>query len=155
MINLDSLLNISPRLAKMAILYFWAFIFIVPFHLLLLEASKTKLFPHLSFIEFTWMAWNSTCSCILTTRRTGEIFLILAAFWLRERGPFCDFRAFSWEHNGGMASNHCHHLQNRLHFVQSLLILVKQFKFGVSGIFVRTHGKNGLKFDMLMYLDHL
>ena len=32
--------------------------------------------------------------------------------------------------------------------------LVKQFKFGVSGIIFRTHGRNGLKFDMLMYPDH-
>ena len=33
--------------------------------------------------------------------------------------------------------------------------LVKQFKLGVSGIFFRTHGRNGIKFDMLMHPDHL
>ena len=32
---------------------------------------------------------------------------------------------------------------------------MEQVKFRVSGIFFRTHGKNGLKFDMLMYPDHL
>ena len=32
---------------------------------------------------------------------------------------------------------------------------MKQVKFGVSGIFWRTHKRNGLKFDMLMYPNHL
>ena len=33
--------------------------------------------------------------------------------------------------------------------------LVKQVRFGISVIFFRTHGSNGLKFDMLMYPDHI
>ena len=33
--------------------------------------------------------------------------------------------------------------------------LLKQAKFGVSGIFFRMHGRNGLKFDNLIYPDHL
>ena len=95
------------------------------------------------------------------------IFLILAAFWLCETGQICNFRAFSWEHKGGMVSNfmlmYSDHLHNRLDFGHSLLTflilasfwLVTQVKFGVSRIFFRTHGRNGLKFYMLMYPDHL
>ena len=95
------------------------------------------------------------------------IFLILEAFWLGETGQICDFRAFSWEHKGdglklGMLV-YSDHLQNRLDFGHGMLIFliwvplwhVKQVKFGGSGIFFRTHGRNGLKFDMLMYPDHL
>ena len=33
--------------------------------------------------------------------------------------------------------------------------LVKQVKFGIFRIFFRMHERNGLKFDMLMYPDHL
>ena len=33
--------------------------------------------------------------------------------------------------------------------------LEKQAKLGASGIFLRAHGRSGLKFDMLMYPDHL
>ena len=33
--------------------------------------------------------------------------------------------------------------------------LAKQIKFGISGIFFRTHGRKGLKFDMLVYPDRL
>ena len=34
-------------------------------------------------------------------------------------------------------------------------ILLKQAKFAISGIFLRTQRRNGLKFGMLMYSDHL
>ena len=55
------------------------------------------------------------------------------------------------------------HLQKRLDFCHVLLIfliwchfdLVKQVKFGVSGVFCRTHGRNDLKFDILMNPDHI
>ena len=96
------------------------------------------------------------------------IFLILVVFWLCEKGLICDFRAFSWEHKGGMVS----HLACRCIFTTSRTVwilvaiywyssfwrhfdLVKQLKFGVSGIFFRTHGRNSLKFNILMYPHHL
>ena len=55
------------------------------------------------------------------------------------------------------------HPQNWLVYGHGLLIfliltlfwLSERVKFGVSGHFPETHGGNGLKFCMLMYLDHL
>ena len=43
-------------MAKVAILYFWPFISIVPFHLVFVVASKIRMIPHLSFYcnYFEW-----------------------------------------------------------------------------------------------------
>ena len=94
------------------------------------------------------------------------IFLIFVAFSLKETGQIKDIRAFSWEHKGGMVSNlacWCI-LTFRIDYILVAACwysfwrhfdLVKQVKFGVSGISFRTHGRDGLKFDMLIYSDHL
>ena len=96
------------------------------------------------------------------------IFLILATFRLCESGQICDFRAFSWEHNGewpqiwhvGIFWPPSEQIRFWSRYVDiphfwRYFDLMKQVKFGGSGIFFTTHGRNGLKFDMLMYPDHL
>ena len=86
------------------------------------------------------------------------IFLILEAFRLSETGQICDFWAFYWELKGRMASNlacWCILKAFRTDYILVMVCwyssfwchfdLVKQVKFGVSRIFFRMHGRNGLK----------
>ena len=100
------------------------------------------------------------------------IFLILAAFWQSETGQICYFRAFSWEHKRGMASNlACWCILTTMRTNEILVMvcwyslfwchfdLVKQLKFRGSMIFYRMQVWNDLKFDMsisiLWYLEKL
>ena len=120
-------------------------------------------------------SWFNILMYILNILRTNLdlghrllIFFILATFRLCESGQLCDFREFSWEHNWewpqiwhvGVFWPPSEHIRFWSRYVDiphfwRYFDLVKQVKFGGSGIFFRTHGRNGLKFDMLMYPDHL
>ena len=101
------------------------------------------------------MTWNATCVYARTTSRTDYIFghrllifLILATFWLCELWAF--FKQRRNDIKFGILT--CpDYLQNRLELGHGFFIfwrhldLVKQVKFGVSGIFFRMHGRNCLK----------
>ena len=93
------------------------------------------------------------------------VFLMLASCLLSETGHF--FRIFL-EHMGGMATNcACWFIvtTSRADYMLVTICcfssfgrhfdLVKQVKFGVSGIFFGTYGRNGLLFDMLLCPDHI
>ena len=172
---LDSLLNKSSGFGQNCNCVFLAICFqFVHFYLAFVVASKIKLIPHLNFhcSHFEWSEiWHADESwppweLIFMLSHCLLILLILAAFWLSETDQICDFQPFSREHKGGKASNlACWCILTTVRTDQILVTvcwyssfwrhfdLVEQVKFGVSGIFFRTHGKNGLKFDILMYLD--
>ena len=98
LIPLGDLLNISSGFGPNNNFVFLAFFFsIVPLYLIFVVVSKIKLIPfYCSY--FGWLEiWHADVS--------WPPFLILAAFWLSETGQICYFRAFSWDHKGGMASN--------------------------------------------------
>ena len=120
------------------------------------------LIPHLSFYcshfewpeiaDVSWPPWKLIrfCSSSVDFPHFG------AAFRLSETGQICDFCAFSWEHKGGMASNlACWCILIAFRTIRFWSWSVDIPHFGVSRIFFRTHERNCLKFDMLMYPDHL
>ena len=128
------------------------------------------------YVSIWWRRHDSTYWCtswtswelILDLGHRLLIFFILATFRLCESGQICDFREFSWEHNWewpqiwhvGVFWPPSEQIRFWSRYVDiphfwCYFDLVKQVKFGGSGIFFRTHGRNGLKFDMLMYPDHL
>ena len=147
-------------MAKIAISYFWHFFSIVPFHLVFVVTSKIKLipvycshfeWPEIQHADLSWSSWE------------------LIRFWLS---------TVDFAHFGANCAISGHFLENTREewpqiwhvdvfcpfSIDKILVtvcwyssfwryfdLVKAVKFGVSGIFLRTHGRNGLKFDMLIY----
>ena len=95
------------------------------------------------------------------------IFVILALFWLCETGQIWGFRAFPWERMEEMAWNFARWSwplselislwPRSVYFYNfgTILTLWNGSNLGFPGISRRTHEGNGLKFCMLMYLDHL
>ena len=90
------------------------------------------------------------------------IFLILASFWLRETGQICNYLEnprgewlelwsadISWPPSDLISFGH--------YFPHFGIILTQwtRWNLGILVIFFRMHGRNGLKFDMLMYPDYL
>ena len=113
------------------------------------------------------MAWNFTCWCILTIFRTDfSNFSTILTQW---NGSNLGFPRISWRKHGGNRLKFCtlmylDHLQNWLVYGHGLLIFLILALFwlseagqiwGFPGVSLRKHGGNGLKFCMLMYLDHL
>ena len=118
--------------SKLQFCIFVIFLSIVPFHLVFVVASKIK------FITFycSHFEWPEHYSNVKMSAMASQIISLTIVYWIVYSGA--DQRKYQ-----SSAS---------LAFVRGIH---RQVKFGGSGIFFRTHGRNGLKFDMLMYPDHL
>ena len=136
-------------------------------------ASKITLIPHLGFhcSQFEWpdVSWPSW-ELIRFWSSSVDItsFGSILTLWNRPNLSFPGIFLRIQRRNGlkfGMLM-YSDYLQNWIDFGHGLLIFlilafwrhfdsVKPVRFGVSTIVFRTLGRNGLKFDMLMYPDHL
>ena len=130
------------------------FFSIEPFHLVFVVTSKIKLILFLTAVtskgrKFDMLMYPDHLENWLDFGHHLLIFFILAAFWLSETDHICNIWTFSWEHKGGMASNLACWCFLTTSGIYSILVtvccyssfwrhfdLMKQVKFGVSGILV-------------------
>ena len=109
-IPLDASLNSSTGSGQNCNFVFLAFFSVVLCHLVFAVASRITLIPHQIFAAVSLngmklLTYPGHVENWLDFGHHRLIFLILAEFLLCGTGQILDFRAFSWEHRGGIASN--------------------------------------------------
>ena len=153
---------------KLQFVFLAIFFSIVPFHAVFVVASEIKLILFIAdpFIGLKLMMYPAHFENWIDFGHHLLIFIILVAFWLNETGQIWYFWTFFentreewpqiwhvdifWPPSEQISVMDCWYFSFWHHFD-----FVKHVKFGVAGIFFRTHRRNGLKFDMLMHPDHL